>query len=305
MNKITEKQLESTQLKRLAAQRQLYTDAKNAQKIRGGLNILGPLILAVCVNHLGVPHVYAVYYGIIVTWLNILWFTSRQKDLQKKAAGIQELFDCEVLELDWPEMIAGPRLGVETVEEYALKHKRKDPNYLDLKDWYAKDVSKLPLHIARIACQRENCIWDARLRFRYKKLIMGILIVLTILTIFIGIKGGFSVEKFILVVVAPLTPTFIIGIQQYKGHTEFATRSDRLRKSAVELWEKALEGTTPEELTPASRNLQDAIYNYRRKNPLILDKFYKCFRKKDEELMNKTVSELVKEAKDRLPSQVS
>ena len=302
MNKITETQSEFTQLKRLAAQRQLYTDAKNVQKIQGGINILCPLILAICVNYLDMPRVYAVSYGIIMTLLNILCFTPRQEYLQKKAAGIQELFDCDVLKLDWREMVAGPQLGVEVVEKYALKHKRKDPDYLKLKDWYAKDIRKLPLHIARIACQRSNCLWDAGLRFRYKKLIRGILIVLTILTIFIGIKGGFSVDKFILVVVAPLTPTFIIGIQQYKGHTESATRIDKLRKSAVELWEKALEGITPEELTSASRNLQDTIYNHRRKSHLILNIFYNRFREKDEELMNKTVGELVKDAMKSTPS---
>ncbi len=301
MNKITETQLESTQLKRLAAQQQLYTDAKTVQKIQGVLNILGPLILAVCVNHLGMSRVYAIYYGIIVTLLNILWLTPWQKSLQKKAAGIQELFDCDVLELNWREIVAGPRLGVEIVEKYALKHRREDPNYFKLKDWYAKNVGELPLYVARIACQRENCSWDAELRLRYRRLIMGILVVLAMLTIFVGIKGGFSVEKFTLVVVAPLIPAFVLGIRQYKGFTESATRKYELIKSAIGLWEKALEGTAPEELTSASRNLQDAIYNNRRENPLILDSFYEFFKKEDEELMYKTAGELVEEAKVRLP----
>jgi hypothetical protein len=292
MNKITKTQLESTQLKRLAAQRQLYTDAKNVQKIQGVLNILGALILAVCVNHLGMPRVYAICYVIIVPFLNILWLTRWQKSLQKKAAGIQELFDCDVLELDWREIVAGPRLGVEIVEKYALKHKRKDPNYLRLKDWYAKNVGDLPLHVARIACQRENCSWTAKLHLRYRTLIIVILVCLTVLTIFIGIKGEFSVEKFIVVVIAPLTPVFILGIPQCIACTEAATRIDKLKNSAVVLWEKALERTSPEELTNDSRILQDAIYNNRRENPLILDSFYKRFREKDEELMYKTAEEL-------------
>ena len=301
MNKITETQLESTQLKRLAAQRQLYTNAKTVQKFQGVINILGPLILAVCVHHLGMPRVYAVYYGIIVTLLNILWLTHWRKSLQKKAAGIQELFDCDVLELDWREIAAGPRLGVELVEKYALKYRRKDPNYLELKDWHAKDVGELPLHVARIACQWENCTWNAELLLRYGRLIMAVLVALAVLTIFIGIKGGFSVEKFILVVVAPLMPAFILGIRQYKGCTESATRVDEVKKSAAELWKKALDGTAPEELTYASLNLQNAIYNNRRNNPVILDEFYEFFKERDEKLMNKTAGELAKEAKNRLP----
>ena len=301
MNKIPETQLEPTQLKRLAAQRQLYTGAKTIQKIQGVLNILGPPILAVCVIHLGMPPVYAVCYGIIVTFLNIFWLTSRQKSLQKKAAGIQELFDCDVLELDWRESVVGPRLGVETVEKYALKHKRKDPNYLKLKNWYAKDVGELPLHLARVACQRANCAWDTELRGRYAKLIIGILVALGVSTLFLGIKGGFSVEKFILVVAVPLMPAFVLGIRQYKECTESIKRVDKLRKSAVGLWEKALEGIAPEELTCASRNLQDAIYNHRWKGPLILDSFYNFFKKTDEKLMYKTAGELAKEALIRRP----
>ena len=298
MNKITETQLESTQLKRLAAQRQLYTDAETVQKFQGIINILGPLILAVCVHHLGMPHVYAVYYGIIVTLLNILWLTRWRKSLQKKAAGIQELFDCDVLELDWREIVVGSRLGVEIVEKYALKYRRKDPNYHELKDWYAKDVGEIPLHVARIACQWENCTWHAELLLRYGRLIMGVLMALAVLTIFIGIKGGFSVENFILVVVPPLMPAFVLGIRQYKGCTESVTRVDEVRKYAAELWKKALEGTAPDELTYASLDLQNAIYNNRRNNPVIIDEFYKLFKERDEKLMNKTAGELAKEARE-------
>ena len=254
----------------------------------------------VLVKYFSMPSVYAACCVIIGTFVNILWLTPWQKSLQKKAAGIQELFDCDVLELDWRETVAGPRLGVEIVEKYALKHRREDPNDLDLKDWYAENVGELPLHVTRIACQRENCAWDAELRLRCSRFIMGILVVLAMLTIFVGIIGGFSVENFILVVAAPLIPAFVLGIQQYKGFTESATRKYELIKSAIGLWEKALEGTAPEELTSASRNLQDAIYNNRRENPLILDSFYEFFKKEDEELMYKTAGELVEEAKTRL-----
>lgn len=300
MNKITETQLESTQLKRLAAQRQLYTDAKNVLKFQI-LSILSAPILVVFIEYFSVPSVYAAFYAIIVTFVNILWLTPWQKSLQKKAAGIQELFDCDVLELDWREIVAGPRLGVEIVEKYALKHRRKDPNYLCLKDWYPKNVGELPLDVTRIACQRENCAWDAELRLRYSRFIMGILVVLVILAIFVGIIGGLSVENFILVVVAPLIPAFVLGIRQYKRFAESAARKKELIKSAIDLWEKALEGTTPEELTSASHNVQDAIYNSRRENPLIFDSFYEFFKKEDEELMYKTAGELVEEAKARLP----
>ena len=301
MNKITETQLESTQLKRLAAQRQLYTDAKTVQKIQIGLNVLGPPILAVLVNNFCMLPVYAACCGIILTFLNILGFTPWRQSLKKKAAGIQELFDCDVLKLNWRELKTSARPEVETVEKYDLKYKRKNRDYSKLKNWYSKDVGELPVHLARIACQRENCWWDGQLRRRYARSVIWALAILTVLTLYLGIKGGFTLEKLILVVVTPLTPTFVLGIQQYKDNIESVTRLDELRKYAEGLWEKAWAGIDPEELTQASRDLQDEIYNNRRKNPLILDRFYEFFKKRDEELMNKTASELAKEARVRLP----
>ena len=300
MNKITETQRESIQLKRLAAQRQLYTDAKNVQKIQVFFSILVPPILAVCVKYLHMPPVYAACYGIILALFSVLWFVPRQRSLKKEAVGIQELFDCDVLELAWREIVVGPRLGVEIVEKYASKHMRKDRGYLKLKDWYAKDVGRLPLHLGRLACQRENCLWDAQLRRRYAGLIRLALVILAVLALFFGLIGGFSLENFILAVVLPLLPAFILGIQWYKEHTESATRGDYLRKSAAILWEKALEETAPEELTCDSHDLQNAIYDHRQKSPLILDMFYNHFKEKDEELMNKTAGELAKEACVRL-----
>ena len=300
MNKIPETQLEPTQLKRLAAQRQLYTDAKAIQKIQIGLSALGPPILVVLVEYFCLLPVYAACCGIIVTLLNILGFTPWRQSLKKKAAKIQELFDCDVLELNWRELTVGSRVEMETIEKYALKHKRKDRDYSKLENWYPKDVGELPIHIGRVVCQRENCWWDAQLRRRYVRLVILTLGIFAVIALYLGIKGGFSPEKSILALVIPLMPAYVLGIQQRKENTESATRLDELRKYAEGLWEKALQGTASEELTHASRDLQDMIYNSRRKNPLILDEFYKLFKKKDEELVNKTSGELAKEALESL-----
>ena len=51
-------------------------------------------------------------------------------------------------------------------------------------------------------------------------------------------------------------------------------------------------------MTTNSRRLQDAIFEHRIKNPLILNVFYKLFRDKDEELMNRTSEILIQEAVD-------
>lgn len=92
----------------------------------------------------------------------------------------------------------------------------------------------------------------------------------------------------------------MLGKKQFTAHKESATQLDKLKKHAEGLWDKALGGTSPEELTSKSRELQDEIYQNRSTNPLIFDWLYNLLRNKDEELMNKTVDELVKEALESL-----
>ena len=300
MNKIPETQLEPTQLKYLAAQRQLYSDAKVIQAVQIGLCVLIPPILAWLVAYCFLPRVGAAFSGIVITCL-FLFFNSQQQSLKEKAAKIQELFDCEVLELEWQELMVGSRLETEVVEKYASKHRRKDPNYFNLKDWYPENAGKLPLHLGRIVCQRLNCWWDAQLRRRYAKwVVCSTLIVLTVVVTCLGLIGGMTFEKFILAVVNPLMPALVLGRRQYRDHTQSATRLDELKKYAEGLWDKALERTSPEELTHNSRDLQNEIYNNRRRNPLIFNWLYNLLKNKDEDLMNKTADELIKEALESL-----
>jgi hypothetical protein len=36
-----------------------------------------------------------------------------------------------------------------------------------LKDWYPVSVGQLPIHEARLICQRSNIWWDAKQKLRY------------------------------------------------------------------------------------------------------------------------------------------
>lgn len=305
MNKIPETQLEPTQLKRLAAQRQLYSDAKCLQAIQI-IFVFVPPILTVLVACGFLQAVWAAISGIIIACLFLL-FDSRQQSLKQKAAKIQELFDCDVLELRWREIMAGSRFEIETVEKYASKHNHKDPGYIKLKNWYSKDVGKLPLHLGRIVCQRSNCWWDAQLRRRYAKCVIVVSFILLILvTICFGFTQDWTVEKFILLerfillVVNPLTPAFIFGVRQYKENINSAMRLDKLKEHTKKIWDTALVDGNRQESTQISRHLQDEIYHHRRTNSLIFNWVYNLFKNKDEEQMNKTGDELVNEALESL-----
>jgi Flp pilus assembly protein TadB len=240
--------------------------------------------------------VYAALWGIIATFLELLVFSRLQKSTQEKAAKIQQMFDCEVLQFNWASLNCGVRVEPETIIDASNKYKRKNLNFTKLQNWYPIIVGQLPIQQARIICQRSNVWWDAQLRRRYSKWIIIILVSLTIIVLLISLIGGLTLEKFLLAVLVPLIPAFVFGLRQYTEHNEAATRLDRLRENAEVLVQEVISGRyTPQDLERESYSLQTQIYDNRRRSPLILDWLYLRLRNKDEEQMNKGAESLVQE----------
>ena len=297
MNTIPQEQMTQKQLERLAAQRQLYSDAKIIQAVLITLSvpfvIVWTLLAAVFPN----LQVYVAFWGIAIVLLELVILNPWQKSLQEKAAKIQQLFDCDVLQMDWSNLNCGNRPEPEVIVEASSMFKRTDPDYSTLKNWYPASIGQLPMHLARIICQRSNCWWDAQLRRRYA--VWGVVTVvgLVVIVVLVGLIGGLTLEKFFLVVLAPLTPAIVLAIRQYIEQTEAASKLDRLRERSEELWSQAIRGrATPQELTEESYKFQKEIYDCRCKNPLIFNWIYRLVRREQEEQMNRGAEALIEEA---------
>lgn len=296
MNNIPQEQNTQRKLELLAAQRQLYSDAKKIQMISVIIGV--PLVIASSILVAILPKlaVYAGLWGIIATFLELLVFSRLQKSTQEKAAKIQQIFDCEVLQFNWASLNCGIRIEPETIVDASNRFKRKNQNYSTLQNWYPISVAQLPIHLARIICQRSNIWWDAKLRRRYSKWIVIILITLSIIVFLIGLVGGLTLEKFLLAILAPLTPAFVVGLRQYTEHNEAAARLDRLQENAEILVQKAIsKKLTQQDLEIESYSLQTQIYDNRRRSPLIFDWLYSRLRRENEEQMNKGAESLVQE----------
>lgn len=296
MNNIPQEQNAQDKLEMLAAQRQLYSDAKNLYTI--SVVIAVPVVIGWSILVAVIPElaVYAALWGIIATLLEIVVLSPLRNSKQEKAAKIQQIFDCQVLEFNWKSLNCGIKVEPELIVETSNRYKRKHKSFSVLENWYPVSVGQLPLHLARIICQRSNVWWDAKLRRRYSKLILAILIILTIIILLIGLVGGFTVEKLVLAVLAPLLPTFVLGLRQYKEHNQAASRLDRLRENAQIIVNKvAGKNMSQQEIETESYSLQTEIYDNRRRSPLIFDWIYSRLKRKDEEQMNKGAEILVKE----------
>ncbi len=301
MNTIPEDQLQQKQLDRLAAQRQLYSDAKRVQAIQIILVIPAVVIWAILVARYPGLQVYAASWGIGLALLDVLVFARVQRYFKERAAKIQELFDCDVLRLEWSVLKAGRRPDAETILEASSRYGNLNNSDATLQDWYPREVGKLPIHLARIICQRINCWWDAQLRQRYAVWVLTVGMLLGICVLLVGLIGGLTLEKFVLAVLAPLLPAAVLGIRQIDENLERAKVAYRLKQYSEDLWEKAISGgEAPEELAAKSRNLQDAIYDNRRFSPLIFDWIYQRLRTRQEEQANKGAKDLVEQAQKAL-----
>jgi SMODS-associating 4TM effector domain len=296
MNRIPQEQNTQRRLDLLAAQRQLYSDAKSLQMI--SLIISVPLIIvwSIFVALFPLLAVYAGLWGIAATLLELLVFSRLQKSTQEKAAKVQQMFDCEVLQFSWASLNCGIRVEPETIIDASNKFRRKNFNYSSLQDWYPTSIGQLPISQARIICQRSNVWWDSQLRRRYSSWIIIILVALTTTVLLISLIGGLTLEKFLLAVLAPLTPAFVFGLRQYTEHNETAARLDRLREDAEALIQEVIDGRfTQQNLERESHSLQTQIYDNRRRSPLIFDWLYVRLRDKDDEQMNRGAESLAQD----------
>lgn len=296
MNNIPHKQNTQRMLDLLAAQRQLYSDTKKLQLFSVIISV--PIVIAWSVLVAVFPQltVYAGLWGIVATFLELLVFSPLQKSTQEKAAKIQQIFDCEVLQFNWESLNCGIRIDPETIIDASTRFIHKNKDYSTLENWYPISVRQLPIHQARIICQRSNIWWEAKLRRRYSTWIIIILITLTIIVFLIGLVGGLNLEKFLLAVIAPLIPAFVLGLRQYTEHNDTATRLNRLWENAEILVHKAIsKKLTSQDLETESYSLQTQIYDNRCRSPLVFDWLYSRLKRKQEEQMNKGAESLVQE----------
>jgi hypothetical protein len=300
MNNIATLQNEPRQIQRLAAQRRLYSDAKRIFAFQ--LVLGGPVAIGWAISVLLLPNLKgaAAAWGLLISLADVCWLTPWQKRLRERAARIQEAFDCDVLQLAWNDIKVGKPPEPELVKEQADKYLKIQSKNPPLPNWYAPVVSELPLEVARVICQRANCWWDSAQRRRYAAWVIGSVSFVTLMMLAFGFAGGLTIEKFVLTIVAPLSPALILAYRQYTEQMEAATRLDKLKEHAERLWADSCNRTARATLTNRSRTLQDEIFDNRKRSPLVFDWIFRKLRNNYDAQMNHGAQELAEQAKKRL-----
>lgn len=296
MNQIPQKQNSQKQLERLAAQRELYASAKKWHGSQIILTVVIPIILATLAFFITNLAVACGIFGVLSFLLDVSIIEPLIKKLKTKAAKIQELFDCETLDLPISPLKTVDDIAVEEVLLHYNAHVKIASNVEKIKNWYTPSVGQLPMAIARILCQRTNYWWDSKLRQRYSSFLkLSSVIVFSAILIF-GFVSDLSLIE-VTLIGSGLIPFFQFCIKQCNDNLDAAVRLNELIIYSKQVWDNAIRHSISEDdLKTSSRRLQDEIFEHRSKSPLIHDFYYNLFRDNDEALMNRSSEILIEEA---------
>lgn len=292
INDIISCQNENDNIIKLAAMRELYSIGKMLMEMQYILDVPIMIILAllpilftntqlatISLNKENL-NLFISFYSIIITIMDYLCINPLITKYKHTAACIQENFDCTVLSLKKNE-IKDLCFDNEDISKYANKYKKKDPEFINIKNWYTPDtLNTLPLPVARIICQRTNCWWDSILRKKFRRDIKISSFLLFFILFLISLVGGLTVPKFITNVIFPFLPGFIFSIRQIQDNTTAIENLEKRKNNADELWSRILEEPLNfNNFENLSRELQDEIFENRKNSPLIFDWYYRIYKK--------------------------
>lgn len=295
-NDIPQKQNEDGALRRLLAQRRLYSRAKKIAALQFLAAVLGPAVLVLLDLYEPAAKNWVALTGLILVVVNEGIFDRIKESFQERAARHQESFDTDVLSLPWSNLTAGEPLEREELFDPALS----ELNTKDLRDWYSPAVGEIPLPIARITCQRTSSFWDSEQRRTYQGSLYGLVTLLIIAAIVFAVWRQLSLVDFVVAIAAPVLPFVMWALGEARAHSQAADRLDRLRSYVTVAWSRILEGTvSSEELGVESRRLQDALYDHRRLSPMVFDFLYWLLRPKLEAQVRASAEDQIKELRER------
>jgi hypothetical protein len=285
-------------IKLLASQRSIYSSAKTYFYFQCVIAIPIPIIISLIGKHYKVETedlswVFALY--LILSGIATLFLEKHIKTLKSLAAGIQELFDCKVLEIKWNSVLIHKKPSTELIDTSSEKFLKKNDNS-KLLVWYSKNVELLTTNIATLICQSTNCTYDSSFRKKVNVRIFLIALLTFLIILVISLLNDLTLKSFFTNVLIPSFPIFILAWKQYIANDEnledLIVTSNKI-ESILSHSHLSTEVNTIE-----IRQIQDRIYNSRKNRNLLPDWIFFKFRNKLEKSMDYIVAEKIDDLKN-------
>lgn len=287
---ILELQNEDSNLHLLALQRSLYSVEKKIMAVQLAIALLTAISGSIIQYLQPLVQSYVTIICAAIALLDAFFLESLKGKKQTSAAKIQELFDTNVLRMTWNTIKVGDKPKAEELIEIP------QINMDQLRNWYSESINDLPISVARILCQRENCHYDAEVRNHYKFCIIAMSTALALVIVTIGVLMNRPFVDSLAMLVAPCIPMFVLMIRETRNQSKAIERRDRLKSQIDEIWNSMVSRKIDEaELETWSRHLQDEIFLSRSQDSVLFDWFYNLMRNKMESRIQKTTKMLATE----------
>ncbi|MCR5226123.1 MAG: hypothetical protein K6E27_02770 [Eubacterium sp.] len=282
-NGIGLRQNEEHSIEMLAAQRELYREAKIFNYLSVSMSVWIPFVLSIVLLFIpAYSPLGGVSYILSITSAILSFITDKViRDKKKLAAMIQQKFDIYVYRMPWDERIFGKNKNLnDQIVTYSKRILNTYQERESLTNWYASSIDEKEINEAILACQRENVCWDVGLRKRFVKGIALIIILLCTLVFIMGIVRNESIIRLLwrLAFVAPMVKWLLSTVSQLRIDINDL---DELDNSINESTIKSMEDL---------QDIQKCIFDHRTKSYIIPDFFYKLFKDSDEDRMSRIAS---------------
>ena len=294
MSNIHQRQNSCENIKKLQAQRQMYSDIKYWMRWILVVGVALPILasfLTYALNNESFSKLFkfekrdfsylSAFVGIVAA-IFVGLLSDFLKKMKEDAAKIQELFDTNVFDLPWDSTSIGDKPDTGLLLKKSKKFNKKCPDYTGFIDWYTTKAASFKYPEAIVFCQQQNLHWDSSLRkdivFRSKVILVIILTTIVLL----GIWNDFSVRNLLTNVLALLFPICWFFYKMITEHNDTIKEMERLRRINDKLIESTiLNDLSADELIRQCRELQTAIYNHRKSARPIPNHLHK--KRKDEQ----------------------
>jgi len=235
-------------------------------------------------------------YGIFAAIFDLFILNQFINQLRQKAASVQELFDCDVLDLEWNKVCVGEKPQPEDVKKYADKHLKRIGSYDKLKTWYAETIKEVEGVAAKVICQRSNFSYDSAIRRSFLYWVVGITIGILVVVLVIALVMNIGTRALVSMSLLPILPILTFLGKVAKEHSTSLKNLESLKSNITSLWSDVLSGSATDVETTV-RRIQDKIYLNRKTSPLIPEWFYDRRRPNLEQQMYYGVAALVEQYK--------
>jgi len=275
-NGINQRQNEEKCVAMLAAQRQLYNDAKKLDWTSTVLSVLIPFLLSCILLFVSKDSPVGVisYIVSIVSMIFSFRVSGHIKNEKRMAAFIQQKFDTYVYTMPWNRRIFGDDKNVSSeIAQYSEKILSNNAEKEKLKNWYTVEADRKPLNEGILVCQRENFTWDAGLRKRFRRLSIGVVVLLSGAVLIMGVILNESVIELLCRI------AFWAPMLQWLFETVKMLNDDLENLNELDVAINSKEEKSMEDL----QDIQKLIYEHRKGCLTIPNFFYGYFKDNDED----------------------